>query len=195
MQRFNRYLHFVCYKTTDKSPGIWFKLLLCRCSIHFKFAFAQAFLNHNFFFLFSQLQSAVMMNLATLRLDSLFDYSGELRDKPGRQVVDKHFCRLRRVVQPDLERVNLRRFKAGHLTYPYFLPRWLPNSIQTWEERGNSHQTLDFVSHIFQVVDLWWFLRVASYRKINCGRITLINLTQECFSSLHVLNAINKRAN
>ena len=52
MQRFSWYLHFVCYKTTDKSPGIWFKLLVCRSSILFKFAFAQAFLNHNFFFSF-----------------------------------------------------------------------------------------------------------------------------------------------
>ena len=82
-------------------------------------------------FLLSQVQGSLTVNLATLRYDSLFNYSGKLRDKPGREVVDRHFCRLRRVIQPLLEDRNEKRFQGGQLTYPYFLPRWVPNGVQT----------------------------------------------------------------
>ncbi len=71
------------------------------------------------------------MSLANYRFDSLFDYGSQLPDKAGREVVVKWFNFLQQTLQPYLEKRNLRRLKEGHLTYPYLLPRWVPNGIQT----------------------------------------------------------------
>ena len=78
-----------------------------------------------------QVQAALGLVLSVFRYDSLFDYSGELEDPLAREVVYKHHCKLVKKIQPKLERRNKRRFHEGHLTYPYLLPRWLPNGVQT----------------------------------------------------------------
>ncbi|KAL9951788.1 hypothetical protein ACROYT_G044515 [Oculina patagonica] len=71
------------------------------------------------------------ITMANYRFDSLFDYGSQLSDKPGREVVVKWFNFLQQSLQPHLEKRNLHRLKKGHLTYPYLLPRWVPNGIQT----------------------------------------------------------------
>ena len=78
-----------------------------------------------------QIQSAVGLVLSVLRYDSLFDYSSELEDPLAREIVYKYHCKLIRTTQPKIERKNKRRLQEGHLTYPYLIPRWLPNGVQT----------------------------------------------------------------
>ena len=78
-----------------------------------------------------QLQSSFVNGLASFRYDSLFDYYKELKDEAARKIVNKHFNRLREDVQPDLERENKKRLDNGDLTYPYYLPTWMTNGIQT----------------------------------------------------------------
>lgn len=73
----------------------------------------------------------VAFSLTNYRYDSLFDYGSQLPDKRGRDVISKWFNFLQRRVQPSLEKRNQNRFKGDHLTYPYLLPRWIPNGVQT----------------------------------------------------------------
>ncbi|XP_022779753.1 allene oxide synthase-lipoxygenase protein-like isoform X2 [Stylophora pistillata] len=73
----------------------------------------------------------VAFSLTNYRYDSLFDYGSQLPDKRGRDVMSKWFYFLQRLVQPKLEKRNQNRLKGDHLTYPYLLPRWIPNGIQT----------------------------------------------------------------
>ena len=74
--------------------------------------------------------------LGTFRYDSLFDYSDKLDDSEAGDVVFEHFLRLHRDVNPLLVARNEKRLEKGHLTYPYFLPRWLPNGVQTWHSNA-----------------------------------------------------------
>lgn len=76
-------------------------------------------------------QSVVGLVLSTLRYDSLFDYSSELEDPLARKIVYKHHCRLAREIQPRIEQRNKCRLQRGHLTYPYLIPRWITNGVQT----------------------------------------------------------------
>lgn len=69
--------------------------------------------------------------LATLRFDTLYDYGNELQDSKAQEVVKRYYTYLMNVVQPGLETENEKRLSNGDLTYPYFLPKWLPNGIQT----------------------------------------------------------------
>ncbi|KAJ7321447.1 hypothetical protein OS493_035021 [Desmophyllum pertusum] len=69
------------------------------------------------------------MSLSNYRFDSLFDYGSQLPDKPGREVISKWYNYLQRKVQPYIEKRNKDRLEKGHLTYPYLLPRWVPNGI------------------------------------------------------------------
>ena len=84
-----------------------------------------------YFCLFLQQSSLLAFNLANYRFDSLFDYGSQLPDKPGREVISSWYNFLQQILQPHLEKRNLRRLQKGHLTYPYLLPRWVPNGIQT----------------------------------------------------------------
>ena len=78
-----------------------------------------------------QSQASFAATLASYRQDRLFDYAKHLRDGKGRAVVSHHYNHLQAVVDPLLEKRNLARHAAGHLTYPYMQPRWIPNGIQT----------------------------------------------------------------
>ncbi|KAJ7321448.1 hypothetical protein OS493_035022 [Desmophyllum pertusum] len=75
--------------------------------------------------------SNALLSLSNYRYDSLFDYGSQLPDKPGREVISKWYNYLQRRVQPYIEKRNKDRLEKGHLTYPYLLPRWVPNGIQT----------------------------------------------------------------
>ncbi|XP_048582836.1 polyunsaturated fatty acid 5-lipoxygenase [Nematostella vectensis] len=79
----------------------------------------------------SETQCAFTSGLGTFRYDRLLDYASFLEDRAARRVVYRNFCRLNELVEPLLIRINNRRLKDGHLAYPYFIPRWLPNGIQT----------------------------------------------------------------
>ena len=80
---------------------------------------------------FLQIQSAAFNNLGSLRFDSLFDYGNELDDTKAVNLVNKYYCHLMDHIQSYLQHKNRWREKNGLLTYPYFIPRWLPNGIQT----------------------------------------------------------------
>ena len=70
--------------------------------------------------------------MGEFRFDSLFDYGNELEDVDAVNLVNGYYSHLMTVVQPHLQEENEKRKKTGHLTYPYFIPRWLPNGVQTY---------------------------------------------------------------
>jgi len=77
------------------------------------------------------LQSAFVNALASFRYDFLFDYYDKLPHEDGKNIVKKHYETLRGRIQSDLERENKKRLDNGDLTYPYYLPSWMTNGIQT----------------------------------------------------------------
>ncbi|XP_020626544.1 allene oxide synthase-lipoxygenase protein-like [Orbicella faveolata] len=79
----------------------------------------------------SAIQSSAFLTLGEFRFDSLFDYGNELQDIDAVNLVNGYYSYLMTVVQPRMQEENEMRKKTGHLTYPYFIPRWLPNSVQT----------------------------------------------------------------
>lgn len=79
----------------------------------------------------SAIQSAAFNSLGSFRFDSLFDYGNELDDTKAANLVNAYYCRLMDKVQPYLQARNRLREKNGYLAYPYFIPKWLPNGIQT----------------------------------------------------------------
>jgi len=79
----------------------------------------------------SAIEASFSNSLATFRFDSLFDYGNELEDNKAVNLVNGYYSYLMHKIQPLLQEVNQKREKSGHLTYPYFIPRWLPNGIHT----------------------------------------------------------------
>ena len=71
------------------------------------------------------------MTLATMHYDSLFDFVYRVADKKGRLVVQKYYKYLQGYVTSTISQRNVKRFKEGHLPYPYFLPEYIANSIHT----------------------------------------------------------------
>ena len=78
-----------------------------------------------------QSQIEVAMNVGVYHYDELFDYFEKLKDPLGRKVVRFYYFYLKYAISPRLKYRNYRRFKGGHLTYPYLQHSWIPNSIQT----------------------------------------------------------------
>ena len=78
-----------------------------------------------------QIEASFSNSLATFRFDSLFDYGNQLEDTKAVNLVNGYYSYLMHTVQPHLQQENQKREKSGHLTYPYFIPRWLPNGIHT----------------------------------------------------------------
>ncbi|XP_078370774.1 polyunsaturated fatty acid 5-lipoxygenase-like [Oculina patagonica] len=76
-------------------------------------------------------QIEVAMNVGTYHYDELFDYSEQLNNPTARQVVRFYYYYLKYAISPRLKFRNYRRFRDGHLTYPYLQHSWLPNGIQT----------------------------------------------------------------
>jgi len=78
-----------------------------------------------------QVQSSAFNTLGIFRLDRLFDYGNFLEDTDAVNLVNHYYSKLMLVVQPKLQSLNRKRKDRGDLTYPYFIPKWLPNGIQT----------------------------------------------------------------
>ena len=71
------------------------------------------------------------MSLGSLRYDVIFDYGKELADDNARAVVNKYHKRLVGPIDDQISARNDDRLAKGKLTYPYLLPKWMPNSIHT----------------------------------------------------------------
>jgi len=67
--------------------------------------------------------------LASLRMNKLFDYSNQLTDDKTRDIVRDTFRHFHVDIQTKLAARNAKRFKEGKLTFQYFEPAWMTNSI------------------------------------------------------------------
>lgn len=84
------------------------------------------FSSHSF-----QAQVEVAMNVGAYHYDTLFDYYDELSDPEARKCLRFYCYYLKYTISQTLKNRNDRRFRKGHLTYPYLQCPWLPNGIQT----------------------------------------------------------------
>ena len=75
-----------------------------------------------------QVHSSAFNTLGIFRLDRLFDYGNFLDDTDAVNLINRYYIKLMQVVQQSL---NRKRKDRGDLIYPYFIPKWLPNGIQT----------------------------------------------------------------
>lgn len=71
------------------------------------------------------------MNVGIYHYDTLFDYFKELSDPVASRVVEFYFHFFKYAVSPRLKYRNHKRYRDGHLTYPYLQYSWVPNGIQT----------------------------------------------------------------
>jgi hypothetical protein len=71
------------------------------------------------------------MSLGSLRFDVLFDYGKHLKDDRAKAVVNKYHHHLTGSVNDEITARNHKRLAEGKMSYPYFLPKWMPNSIHT----------------------------------------------------------------
>ena len=78
-----------------------------------------------------QIHSSAFNTLGIFRLDRLFDYGNSLEDTDAVNLINRYYSKLMQDVQPKLQSLNRKRKDGGDLTYPYFIPKWLPNGIQT----------------------------------------------------------------
>ena len=84
-----------------------------------------------FHFSSPQSQIEVAMNVALYHYDELFDYFAKLKDSSAREAVRFYYHHLKYAISPRLKYENFKRFKDGHLTYPYLQHSWVTNGIQT----------------------------------------------------------------
>ena len=66
-----------------------------------------------------------------MRYDVLFDYGKHLKDDRAKAVVNKYYDRLLGSITDEITARNQKRLQNGKLSYPYLLPKWMPNSIHT----------------------------------------------------------------
>ena len=78
-----------------------------------------------------QIEASFTNSLALYRFDTIFDYGNNLKETRAVQLLNQYFGYLMNVVQPEMQLKNQQRKDNGDLTYPYLIPRWLPNGIQT----------------------------------------------------------------
>ncbi len=71
------------------------------------------------------------MTLGSIRYDKLFDYSDNLADDRAKELVKKYYDELHGDINKQILNKNIVRLREGKLIYPYFMPQWLTNSIQT----------------------------------------------------------------
>ncbi|XP_068673782.1 polyunsaturated fatty acid 5-lipoxygenase-like isoform X1 [Montipora foliosa] len=79
----------------------------------------------------SAIEARFTNGLASFRFDSLFDYGNELQDIKAVNIINRHYEDLMLRVQTHMQQTNEEREKIGDLTYPYLIPRWIPNGVQT----------------------------------------------------------------
>ena len=84
-----------------------------------------------FLILTSQIEASFSNALALYRFDTLFDYGNDLKDIKAVELLNRYFGYHINVVQLKMQETNQERKEDGYLTYPYFIPRWLPNGVQT----------------------------------------------------------------
>ncbi|CAB4040502.1 arachidonate 5-lipoxygenase-like [Paramuricea clavata] len=76
-------------------------------------------------------QLALSMSLGSIRYDVFLDYGKHLKDDRAKAVVNKYHNHLIGSINDEITARNKRRFASGKLSYPYLLPKWMPNSIHT----------------------------------------------------------------
>ena len=86
---------------------------------------------HTFGILILQIEASFTNALALYRFDTIFDYGNNLQETRAVKLLNQYFGHLMNVVQPEMQLKNQQRKDNGDLTYPYLIPRWLPNGIQT----------------------------------------------------------------
>ena len=86
---------------------------------------------HTFGILILQIEASFTNSLALYRFDTIFDYGNNLQETRAVKLLNRYFGHLINVVQPEMQQKNQQRKEDGDLTYPYLIPRWLPNGIQT----------------------------------------------------------------
>lgn len=79
----------------------------------------------------SSVEASFTNALALYRFDTIFDYGNNLQETRAVKLLNQYFGHLMNVVQPEMQLKNQQRKDNGDLTYPYLIPRWLPNGIQT----------------------------------------------------------------
>ncbi|CAH3169166.1 unnamed protein product, partial [Porites evermanni] len=79
----------------------------------------------------SPVEASFSNSLALYRFDTLFDYGNNLEDIKAVNLINEYYSYLMYNVQPKMQEVNEERKERGDLTYPYLIPRWIPNGIQT----------------------------------------------------------------
>jgi len=84
-----------------------------------------------FFILILKIEASFSNSLALYRFDTIFDYGNDLEDIRAVKLLNRYFAYLMTVLQPEMQENNQQRKEDGDLTYPYFIPRWLPNGVQT----------------------------------------------------------------
>ena len=76
-------------------------------------------------------QLSIAMTLGSIRYDRYFDYSDTLVDDRAKELVKKYYDELNDVVNKKIMERNFGRHLKGKPIYPYLMPQWLTNSIQT----------------------------------------------------------------
>ena len=76
-------------------------------------------------------QLSIAMTLGSIRYDRYFDYSDTLVDDQAKELVKKYYDELNGVVNKNIMERNFERHLKGKPIYPYLMPQWLTNSIQT----------------------------------------------------------------
>ena len=71
------------------------------------------------------------MNVGTYHYDVLFDYYEQLTDPFASEVVRFYHSYVKSVINPMMIARNKKRYRRGHLTYPYLEHYWLQKHIQT----------------------------------------------------------------
>ena len=116
------------YSTDLKSHDTLDRKTVSRTLIKFEHQIVKT----NFFAIFTpQIEASFSNALSLFRFDSLFDYGNELLDPEAVKLVNGYYTYLMNVIQPQMQEKNRKRKEDNYLTYPYLIPRWLPNGIQT----------------------------------------------------------------
>ena len=71
------------------------------------------------------------MSLGSIRYTKIFDYSENLVDPMAKELVEKYYREFHKNINDEIANRNKVRGHDGKFMYPYFMPEWLTNSIET----------------------------------------------------------------
>ena len=117
---------FICQHCLASESLFGLKLDGASSTLYIFLSWIYGFTHLNF-----QIQLGFSNSLALYRFDTLFDYGNNLEDINAVNLINEYYSYLMNEVQPNMRKVNEERKKIGDLTYPYLIPRWIPNGIQT----------------------------------------------------------------